>query len=280
MNIHQVSRVSLLPEVVDGIVFWTKNPAPMLDELDRLKEYTYYFQFTLNAYGKDVEPNVPSKNDFVIPIFKQLSVKIGKERIVWRYDPIFFNSKYTIDYHCKYFEQLCSMLCGYVDKCTVSFIDLYKKTERNMSSLNVYNITDEQKVSLMLSLSNIAQKYKINIDTCAEEIDLEKFGIKHARCIDKNRFEKIGSFQLLVEKDKSQRPACGCVASVDIGAYNTCKNGCLYCYANFNPKIVMKNSQCHNSNSPLIFGELEQNDNVKNRKVVSCRNCQISLLNE
>ena len=280
MNIHQVSQISLSPEVVDGIVFWTKNPAPMLNELDRLKDYTYYFQFTLNAYGKDVEPNVPSKNDFLIPTFKRLSTKIGKERVVWRYDPIFFNSKYTLEYHCKYFEQLCGILHGYADKCTVSFLDSYKKTERNISSLNIYNATDEQKINLMVSFSKIAQKYKINIDTCAEEINLEKFGVNHAHCIDKERFEKIGSFQLSIEKDKSQRPACGCIASIDIGAYNTCKNGCLYCYANFNSKIVMHNSQQHNPSSPLIFGELEQIDNVKIRKVTSCRNCQISLLNK
>ena len=101
MNIHQIGKISLAPEVVDGIVFWTKNPIPMLDRLSELDKYNYYFQFTLNAYGKDVEPNIPSKNDVIIPAFQQLSKIIGRERIIWRYDPIFFNEYYTMEYHCK-----------------------------------------------------------------------------------------------------------------------------------------------------------------------------------
>lgn len=278
MNTHQVSKISLSPEVVDGVVFWTKNPSPMLESLNELKDYTYYFQFTLNAYGKDVEPNVPSKKDFVIPTFKQLSLKIGKERVVWRYDPIFFNSKYTVEYHCKYFEQLCSILHDYTEKCTVSFLDLYKKTERNIAGLNIHSTTEEQKMTLMEHFSRIANKYKITIDTCAEDINFERFGIHHAHCIDKKRIEKIGSFRLSVEKDKSQRAACGCVASIDIGSYNTCKNGCLYCYANFNSKIVEKNSLVHMPESALLFGEIEPTDIVKNRKAASCRDCQIALL--
>ena len=101
MNIHQVSKISLSSDVVDGIVFWTKNPIPMMTKLDEIKDYSYYFQFTLNAYGKDVEPNVPSKNEIIIPAFQKLSQKMGKDKVVWRYDPIFFNENYTMDYHCK-----------------------------------------------------------------------------------------------------------------------------------------------------------------------------------
>ena len=110
MNISQVSKISLSPDVVDGIVFWTKNPLPILDRLEELREYTYYFQFTLTPYGKDVEPNVPSKNDLIIPSFRKLSERIGKERVVWRYDPILFNDKYTMDYHIKYFKALAAKL--------------------------------------------------------------------------------------------------------------------------------------------------------------------------
>ena len=123
MNIHQVSKITLNPDVVDGIVFWTKNPTPMLDKLDQLNDYTYYFQFTLNAYGRDVETGVPSKNNVIIPAFQKLSDKIGPERVIWRYDPIFISKIYTIDYHLHYFEQLAKRLSPYTKKCTISFLD-------------------------------------------------------------------------------------------------------------------------------------------------------------
>ena len=144
MNIHQISRISLSPDVVDGIVFWTKNPTSMLERIHELDEYTYYFQFTLNSYGKDVERNVPSKNDVIIPTFQRLSSIIGKERVVWRYDPIIINDFYTLDYHKKYFKILCSKLSKYTEKCTVSFVDLYKNTTRNTKPLNIHIPTNEE----------------------------------------------------------------------------------------------------------------------------------------
>lgn len=277
MNIHQVSKISLSPDVVDGIVFWTKNPTPMIDKLDELKDYIYYFQFTLNSYGIDVEPHVPSKNDVIIPSFKKLSNKIGKDKVVWRYDPIFFNEKYTIDYHIKYFNILCSSLKDYTEKCTVSFIDLYRNTERNIKSLNVIVPSTEQKLELMSTFSEIAKNSGIYIDTCAEDIDLDKFGIKHAHCIDKERFERLGEYKLNLDKDKNQRPECGCISSIDIGAYNTCKNGCLYCYANYSQNVVNKNFTDHNPHSPLISGEIQNNDVITIRDVKSYRDCQLNL---
>lgn len=280
MNIHQVSRISLSSEVVDGIVFWTKNPLPMMDRLDEISRYPYYFQFTLNAYGNDVEINVPSKNDIIIPTFQKLSKKIGKDRVVWRYDPIFLNEKYTLEYHCKYFELLANKLHLYTEKCTVSFIDSYRNTERNMKPLNIMNISIQQKLELMERFSSIAVRYGLSLDTCAEEIDLQKYGISHAHCIDKDRLEKISGYTLNIDKDKNQRVECGCISSIDIGMYNTCKNGCLYCYANYNSKLVKNNCDQHRSGSPLICGEVDGDDIVKERLVKSCINCQMSFLND
>ena len=277
MNIHQIGKISLAPEVVDGIVFWTKNPIPMLDRLSELDKYNYYFEFTLNAYGKDVEPNIPSKNDVIIPAFQQLSKIIGRERIIWRYDPIFFNEYYTMEYHCKYFRMLAERLGPYTEKCTVSFLDLYRNTARNTKPLNIQPETREQQIEIMQRFLKIADEYGLYIDTCAEEIDLEKFGIAHAHCIDKKRFEQIGKYKLSVEKDPNQRPECGCIASIDIGTYNTCKNGCLYCYANYSHNTVVKNTQLHNPLSPLLFGEVGPDDTIKERKVKSCKDCQFTL---
>lgn len=277
MNIHQISKIPLSPDVVDGIVFWTKNPTPMLNRLDELNQYIYFFQFTLNSYSVDVEPNIPSKNNIVIPTFQKLSQKIGKDKVVWRYDPIFFNQKYTLDYHVKYFRMLADKLAGYTEKCTISFIDLYRNTQRNISPLNIQVPTEIQIEQLVTQFSEIAAQYGIYIDTCAEKIDLDKFGIKHAHCIDKDRLERIGQYTLDIDKDKNQRTECGCFASIDIGTYNTCKNGCLYCYANFSQKAVCNNIGLHDPTSPLLFGTIGDDDVIKEREVHSCRNCQMNL---
>lgn len=277
MNIHQISRISLSPQVVDGIVIWTKNPLPMLDKISALEKYNYYFQFTVNPYGVDVEPHVASKKEIIIPTFKKLSEMIGKERVIWRYDPIFLNETYNFEYHCKYFRLLASMLSGYTEKCTVSFIDLYKNTERNIRPLKVQAETIEQQTEILQYFSEIGKEHGIYIDTCAESTDFEKFGISHAHCIDQKRLERIGGYKLSVEKDPNQRPECGCIASIDIGAYNTCSNGCLYCYANYSQNTVKKNRQLHNPQSPILFGEVGPEDVIKDRKMKSCKICQTSL---
>lgn len=277
MNIHQVSKIDLSPDVVDAIVFWTKNPTPMLPYLDQLKDYTYYFQFTLSAYGPDVEKNLPSKNKIIIPTFQQLSKEIGKERVIWRYDPIFFSKQYTMEYHCKYFEVLASKLGDYTEKCTVSFMDMYRNTERNVKPLDIVKDTYEKQTELLQRFVEISNKYGLYIDTCAEVNDFRNIGVEHSHCIDRERIERIGGFRLDVDKDTNQRAECGCVASIDIGAYNTCKNGCLYCYANYSTNTVEKNFGMHNPKSPLLFGEIEDSDVIKERKVESLINNQMNL---
>ena len=277
MNIHQVSKIDLSPRVVDAIVFWTKNPTIMLPYLDQIKDYTYYFQFTLTAYGPDVEKNLPSKNKIIIPTFQRLSREIGKERIIWRYDPIFFNEQYSMEYHCKYFEVLASKLSDYTEKCTVSFMDMYRNTEKNVRGLSIVKDTYEMQVELLQRFVEIAKKYGLYIDTCAEIGNFHNIGVEHAHCIDRERIERIGGFKLNVDKDRNQRAECGCVASIDIGAYNTCKNGCLYCYANYSSKTVEKNFGMHNPDSPLLFGEIDDTDVIKERKVKSLIDNQMSL---
>ena len=174
MNIHQVSKVSLKPEVVDCIVFWTKNPKPMLNQLNKLKDYKYYFQFTLNSYGKDIEVNLPSKNNELIPTFKRLSDTIGPQRVIWRYDPILLNKKYTIQYHLEYFNKLAYKLSSYTNTCTISFIDFYRHASRNLKGLELEVLSYESKIKLAKGLADIAKQYGINLTACAEDIDLLK----------------------------------------------------------------------------------------------------------
>lgn len=277
MNPHRISEVSLSPDVVDGIVFWTKNPTPMLNRLDELQNYTYYFQFTLTPYGTDIEKNVPSKNDIVIPTFQKLSSMIGKERVIWRYDPILLNDRYTMQYHIKYFRVLCDKLSDYTEKCTISFLDLYKNIQRRIAPLGIHPLTSGQAEELTELFCEIAKEHDIYIDTCAEEINLSKYGVRHASCIDRNRIERIGKCKLNIERDKNQRAACGCIASIDLGAYNTCNNGCVYCYANFNQTLVNDCCRKHNPYSPLLYGEVGTEDIVKTREMKSFRDGQMNL---
>lgn len=277
MNFHQVSKIDLSPDVVDAIVFWTKNPAPMLTRLDEISDYTYYFQFTLTAYGQEVERNLPSKSETVIPTFRRLSREIGKERVVWRYDPIFFSEKYSMQYHCRSFEALASKLSGCTEKCTVSFMDVYRNTKKNLKALNAVRDTREMQEELLYRFAETARKYGISIDVCAETGDFRGLGVGPARCIDKERIERIGGIRLNAGKDPNQRPECGCAASIDVGAYNTCKTGCLYCYANYAENTVERNFGAHDSSSPLLFGEVGALDTVRERKVKSLLETQIGL---
>lgn len=277
MNAHQISRIDLRPDVVDGIVFWTKNPLPMLDRLDLLKEYTYYFQFTLTSYGEDVESNIPSKSNVIIPSFQRLSDKLGPERVIWRYDPIFLSQKYSIDYHIHYFEMLAKRLSLYTKKCTISFLDYYRNTEKKLSTLGIQPFPIESQIFMAKKISEIAHSYGLSVDTCAEKIDLQNYGIQHAHCIDEKLFEKLLGCPLKIGKDKNQRMECGCIESIDIGVYNTCRNGCKYCYANYNNAAVSNNSSKHDVYSPILVGNIMPTDKISIRNMKSCQCGQLSF---
>jgi len=265
MNMRQISVINLNPELVDCIVFWSKNPKPMIDNLQLIKDYNYYFQFTLNPYEPDVEARLPPKAE-IVETFKKLSDTIGPQKVIWRYDPILINSKYNTAYHIEKFEKLSAVLKGYTEKTTFSFIDFYKKIAENISLLGVTEISTEEKNIIADNFSKIAKNNNFTIDTCAEDIDLSGYGITHACCIDDRLISKITGYNLLVEKDKNQRFECGCVKSIDIGEYNSCPNGCVYCYANYSDKIVEKNIEKHIRSSPLLIGDICPDDIVKERK--------------
>lgn len=275
MNARQISRIDLSPEAVDCIVFWTKNPAQMIDKLGYLSDYTYYFQFTLTGYGKDIEPHLPDKREELIPIFRKLSEKTGKEKVIWRYDPILINKRYTAEYHLKAFEEIAGKLSGYTEKVIISFVDLYAKTQRNMRQLDIRQMTNEEIVSLAEKMAQIASRCNLIIETCAEKINLEQAGIRHGSCIDKKLIERLSGCKLRGEKDRNQRQECGCIESVDIGAYDTCLNGCKYCYANYNDDMVKEKVKLYDEKSPLLCGYTTADDRITDRKVRSLKDMQM-----
>lgn len=268
MNYHQVSKVILSPDVIDCIVFWTKDPRKIINRLDELKGYKYYFHITITPYDNKIERSIRNKEE-IIESLKKLSEKIGKEKVIWRYDPIILSTDITIEDHIKNFESLASRLSNHTNVCTISFLDIYKKTERNMKTFNSIDMNDEIMLEIGGKFAKIAEHYNLKINTCSEKIDLSSVGIDHAKCIDDNLISETIGCTLNIGKDKNQRDICGCVTSIDIGAYNTCKHQCLYCYANFSDTAVKNNIMKHDKNSPFLIGHEMEGDKITNRKMES-----------
>ena len=283
MNHAQVCRVDLTVDNIEGIVFWTKDPLPIMDKLEELSNrgYSYYFQFTLTPYGlpyglernqreliggtkpeeklifsgKEIEPNLRDKRD-ILHTFRQLSKQLGRDRVLWRYDPIILNETFTMEYHIRQFTSLCQQLAGYTNVCTISFVDLYSKVSKRLKGQVIRELTAEEMHLLASELVGIAKSYDIELRACCEAIDLSRDGITPAACIDQEILEHISGHSIIARKDKSQRVGCGCVQSVDIGAYNTCRNGCIYCYANHSDGSIIKNYEKHDPTSPMMLGNL------------------------
>ena len=226
-NSKRLGRIELSPNLVDCIVFWTKNPAPMLDKVRQIEMmgYSFYFQFTLTPYNQAIEAHLPPKSK-LMNTFAELAGRIGAERVVWRYDPIMTDAGHTIHWHFEQFDQFCEKLYPFTRRCIFSFIDPYKSLG-NSSHAVAY----EEMTAIASGFSEISARYGLKLFTCAEEINLDEDGIGHASCIDRDLIEQIIGYRITAKKDNSQRPACRCVESVDIGAYDTCVNGCVYCYA-------------------------------------------------
>lgn len=280
VNPRQVSKVSLSPELVDCIVFWTKNPIPMLRRLDELKGYAYYFQFTLTGYGADLEPGLPSKREELIPAFRELAQMLGSERVIWRYDPIFIGGGYTAEYHTKAFEEIARQLRGCTEQAVISFGDLYEKTKRNTKDFPI-EPPDEPTISYLAErFSTAAKENGMRLVTCAEQADLSAYGIGHGSCIDAELAGRICGAKLECPAERSQgqgRKDCGCAESVDIGAYDTCRLGCRYCYANADTEAVRRRAEAYNSDSPILCDELRETDHVTERRMKSRKSAQISM---
>lgn len=262
-NANQISKVALTPDVVDCIVFWSKDPLPLIKRLDEIKEYNYYFQFTITPYDRDIEVNVRNKGE-ILDIFINLSKAIGRERVILRYDPVIITNRYTVDFHKRSFQRLCERVDGYTERVVISFLDSYKKIIRNMRNIHLIEIDNYAVHEIAESFSNTAGRYNIKIETCAETVDLSMYGIKHGRCIDGELIEKIWGFKLKSLKRDGNREACLCHECIDIGQYDSCIHDCLYCYANVNKELAARNNNSHDPLSPILFGNYDEN-NVKER---------------
>ena len=260
-NPKLVSRINF--KNVDAINFCTKNPIPFLDKIKEIKE-PIIFHVTLTPYNKDIEPNVPPKRQ-IIEAIKKLSNIIGKNNLWVRYDPIFLSDKYTLEYHVKAFDRLCTLLDGYVNKFIVSFIDNYKNVRKNERTLNYRKFTEYDYKTIGELFSKSARNHNMTVQTCFEDINLVQYGFKKADCLSHELAYKLTGKTNFKSYNIRKGNKCKCVSMVDIGAYNTCLHFCKYCYANYDEKMVSKNILKHNQNSTMLLDYLKDDDIIKRR---------------
>lgn len=253
-----ISKVILNPRVVDCIIICTKNPKPLFDKKEHLRKYNLFWYVTITPYTKDIEPEVPPTFE-IISNFKEVSKEYGIHRVGWRYDPIIINSKYTMEFHYWYFEKMCKELEGYTHRCVISFIKLNDRLKKK----NEYNeISDSDKKLIVKQFVEIAKRYKMTIQMCAESKNYEEYGVLNDSCISKEVLEKAMDKRIMITHKKALREHCKCIPTTDIGEYNCCPNGCKYCYANRSLIEVKKRFQQHNPMSPLLIGKLEEDDQI------------------
>ncbi|WP_337405706.1 DUF1848 domain-containing protein [Suilimivivens sp.] len=271
---EQVTRYVLDPSVVDALVFCTKNPQPMLGRLEHLSAYDMFWFVTITPYDREIEPFVPPKED-VIRSFIELSDMVGKERMSWRYDPVFITEKYSVEYHIACFAEMAEKLRGYTGQCVVSFLDLYEKTKRNFREAR--EVTKAEQERIIEAFAGIAGANGMQINLCCENQALVRPNVDADGCLSQRVLEQAIGCGLQVPKKKAAREACSCLLGADIGVYNTCGHGCLYCYANYDRKSVEENRKRHDVNSPLLIGHLRETDFVKEAQQKSFKDAQMRL---
>ena len=233
----KTTRISLAPSDVEAIVFWTRDPRPLLPYLGELEArgYVYYFQYTLLDGPAALDPGGP-RGEEAIAAFRKLSEKIGPERVIWRYDPIVLSNRTGPAFHREHFARLAGRLAGATGRVVISFVDFYRAAVRRFRLLEKDGLTvrvpsPEDLADLVPALVETAAAHGMEIQSCAEEIDLERFGVRPGKCVDDRLLSKLVGRPVTSRKDPRQRKACGCVESRDIGVYGTCRRGCVYCYA-------------------------------------------------
>ena len=262
-NRQQISRISLLPDDVDVIVFWTRNPKPLFPYLDELDQcgYPYYFQYTLLGYPRNIDKKSPSRKT-ALNIFQELANRIGPQRVIWRYDPIVFSQLTGGQFHSENYAFIANALRGYTHRSVISVMDMYKKFRKRIAQLNQQGVgvidhdgqSSPRYDAMMKAIAQTARRNDMQIVSCAEARELQAYDIQPGKCIDDNYIEQTFNIEVGHKKDPAQRQACGCVISKDIGMYDTCLFGCQYCYATSNFERSTINHKNHDPESPSLLG--------------------------
>lgn len=257
-NRNQHFKVSLEPEQVDGFIFWTKNVGPFLPVLDvvRERQQPFLVQHTINGYPRALESRVVD-HQRAIAAFCEVASRFGPKVPVWRYDTIIFSSLTPADFHRANFEKLAKQLEGATDEVVVSFMQTYQKTKRNMDiAATEHDFAwsdppDAEKLLLLNDLVSIAATSGMRLTMCSQPEYLVE-GVGVARCVDAERLRAIGGHEFRA-KLRGGREACGCYESKDIGDYDTCPHGCVYCYAVRNRDLASQRFREHDPDGEYLF---------------------------
>lgn len=258
----QVVTVSLLPKDVHAIVFWSKNYAPFMHHLDELKQrdLDFYFHFSINGYTTDssirpLEERVPHSSQ-TLKTFRELATRFSPKHVQWRYDPIVYTGLTNADWHRRNFSGLAHQLEGLTERCYFSFLDIYEKVTRNTrdlaEQLQPYDPPNAEKLQLVLELAEIAAHHGITLYTCAEDFAVIA-PIRRGSCVDKDLLDALWPHKTRKIKLCSNRGKCGCYESRDIGAYDTCPHGCIYCYAVINRPLALKRYKEHDQTHDALI---------------------------
>lgn len=264
-NPAQVTRVSLRPEEVEVICFWTRDARPMLPHLAELdaRGYRYLFYNTLTAYDRALEPHSPTPAE-ARDTLRRLAEHLGPQRVCWRYDPIVFTNTMPPACHAEQFARLATMLEGLTQRVTISIMTPYRCAVTRLRRLAARDIVLQDVppetpafADLMRALSGSAAAHGMEICSCATELDLRPYGIQPGRCIDGDYLRRVFGIEVSRKRDTNQRPACGCAISKDIGAYDTCVHECVYCYATHNPATARARHAAHHPDAPALLPVVE-----------------------
>jgi hypothetical protein len=257
-NPAQFSHICLKPADVDAVVFWTRNALPIIPYLPEMNRqgYRYYFLYTVMANPRFLDPCCPGPEE-AVEGFKKLASALGPDRVVWRYDPIVLTLKTDSGFHIEVFDWLASRLRGFTNRVVISLVQVYRKNRRRLERLSdsgspLIDISARRLDNFLESLASYAAGNGIEIFSCAQHNDMTHLGIKPGRCIDPDLIERALGIKVNSRKDPSQRPACGCVVSRDIGAYDTCIYGCRYCYASSSLKRAQRRFAAHDPLNPML----------------------------
>ena len=271
----QITRWRLDPDVIDVLVFCTKNPAPMLPRLDELDSFSQFWFVTITPYGPEIEAAVPPYRE-VCRSFRTLTEHVGKRAVAWRYDPILISEDYPLESHLRIFGNIAAELDGCTDQVVISFIDLYEKTKKNFPEIR--EVRQSDRLCLGRELSAIAAAHGMTIRTCLEGTDLAPYGVDTSGCLTKEVLEHALGEELRVPASSLMtREGCRCLLGNDIGAYNTCRHFCRYCYANYDKQTVIRNAAAHDPESPLLVGHPGPEDTIHDARQVRYRTGQLRL---
>lgn len=259
-NPKQVTRVSLKPEEVEAIVFWTRNPRPMFPFLTELSErgYRYMFNFTVLDNPRQFDASCPTVKTS-IENFQRLTDQIGTGKVIWRYDPIVLSNVTDDAFHRRAFKEIASALQGYARRCIISMVQIYRKSIKRLNDLEKEGIQlhdwNAAAISPLLeSLAYTARHCEMDIFSCCQDTDYSLLGVRPGKCIDAKYLSDVLGIRLEQKKDPSQRENCGCTSSKDIGMYDTCLFGCRYCYATSSLQRAQMNHKRHKEDSPSLLG--------------------------